>query len=227
MASWERIAVACAGLVAFGAGMGVAQPCSADDADRVLEVSVDLGVQDRGTTGIGEPLLDEGYDTAGGLLAGAGARMLFGIGGGEYFHHGVATRVSHDAGWGLGLSDRYGFAWSAADLAYAFRTNLPCMSTPERKLFLTGVLGVSGVVANAGTGLEKNPQTDRERRVASERLDHLALGPVLGVALDMHMGPVFLGLELYLRQAYALDDGPVSRSYVSSASMRVGFQLEP
>jgi len=227
MAALDRVAVVCLGSSVFLAGMGVAQPCSADGADRVLEVSVDLGVQDRGTTGIGEPLLDEGYDTAGGLVAGAGARMLFGISGGEYFHHGVATRVSHNAGWGLGLSDRYGYAWSAADLAYAFRTNLPCMSTPERQLFLTGVLGVSGVVANAGTGLEKDPQTSRERRVASERLDHVALGPVLGVALDMHMGSSFLGLELYLRQAYALDDGPVSRSYVSSASIRVGVQLEP
>lgn len=227
MPAWDRMAVVCVALSVFGAGMGVAQPCSAEDSPRVLEVVADLGVQDRGTTGIGEPLLDEGYATAGGLVAGAGARMLFPIGYGGYFHHGVATRVSHNAGWGLGLSDRYGFAWSAVDLAYAFRTNLPCMSTPDRQLFLTGVLGVSGVVANAGTGLEKDPQTERERRTASEKLDHFALGPVLGVSLDMHIGAAFLGIGFDLRQAYALGDGPVSRSYVSSAVMRFGFQLEP
>jgi len=227
MAVWDRVAVVCAGLSVFSAGMGIAQPCSADAAGRALEVAVDLGVQDRGTTGIGEPLLGEGYDTAGGLVAGAGARMLLPVGYGGFFHHGVSTRISHSAGWGLGLSDRYGFAWSAVDLAYAFRTNLPCMSTPERQLFLTGVLGVSGVVANAGTGLQKDPQTERERRIASERLDHLALGPVLGVGLDMHMGAAFVGLAFDLRQAYALGHGPISRSYVSSAALRFGFQLEP
>ena len=225
MRSREHWVAAWVGVAVFGAGLGVARPCEADDPARVVEVAVDLGVQDRGTTGIGEPLLGEGYDRGGGLVAGAGARMLLPVGDGGYFHHGVAARISHNAGWGLGLSERYGFAWSALDLAYAFRTNLPCMSTPERKLFLTGLLGVSGVVANAGMGLEADPQTERQRRVASEQLDHVALGPLLGVGLDVHMGAFFLGLSLDLRQAYALGGGPLSASYVSSASIRVGAQL--
>ncbi len=219
-----RVGMVFSWLVVFGGGMGVAR---AEDPERVLELALDLGLMERGTTGIGPPLLDAGYDQAGGPVAGAGARMLFALGYGGYFHHGVAVRMSHHAGGSFGLTDAYGFAWTAIDLAYAFRTNLPCMSTPDRKLMLTGMLGVSGVNADAGMGNTADPQREPERRAASRELDHTALGPMLGVGLDMHMGLLFVGLALDLRQAFAIGDVPVTRSYVSSAALRIGVALEP
>ena len=206
-----------AGLVA---SFVFSHPALADDS---LEVTVDMGVLDRGTTGIGEPLLGLGYDHGGGLQAGAGARLYFELN--EYFRHGPSLRLSHQAGSVLGLAGEHGFAWSQLDLAYVFRTSLPCMSGDEVQWYLSGLVGLTGVYADAGTG--DGPSDDRwnERLAASEELDHLALGGMLGVGLDMHFDEVFLGALIDVREPFALGSGVVSRSFVTSATLRAGVEL--
>jgi len=207
---------------------GLALACADSGShERVLEVAVDVGLLDRATTGIGPPLLGAGYEQSAGPVAGVGSRLLFPIGDSEFFHHGAALRLSHNAGAAFGLNDRYGFAWTSVDVGYAFRTALPCLSTPERAWTLTGIVGLTGVDADAGTGTGDDAQTAAERRAASRELDHVGLGPMVAVGLDLHAGPILVGLSFDLREVFALGDGPVSRSYVETAALRVGALLEP
>lgn len=188
-----------------------------------LELSLDLGVMDRGTTGVGEPLLGLGYDHGGGALAGVGARAYLEID--RYFAHGLSLRLSHQAGSLLGLDDGVGFAWSQLDVTYVFRTLLPCMSDDEVRFYLSGLVGVTGVRADAGTGTAPRDDRWNERQVASRRLDHDALGPMLGASLDVHFGAFFVGALIDVREPFALGAGPVSRSFVTTGSLRTGVQL--
>jgi len=197
------------------------------DSDPVidsLELAVDLGLLDRGTTGVGEPLLGLGYDHGGGLQAGVGIRTYFEIN--RYFRHGVNLRFSHQAGSTLGLFGGYGFAWSQLDLTYVFRTSLPCMSDDDTQWYLSGLVGLTGVHADAGTGTAPRDDRWNERLAASDALDHLALGGLIGAGIDLHFDEVFLGLLLDVREPFALGSGPVSRSFVTSATLRAGVELE-
>lgn len=182
-----------------------------------VELTLEGGLLDRGTTGVGEPLLGYGYDHGGGVLIGAGLRLYFDIDG-RYFHHGVAVRVGHQPGGG--------FAWSQLDLTYVFRTELPCLSSDDRRLRLSGIIGVTGARADAGMGNGAADDRWNLREVASEQLDHQALGAVLGVALDVHSGPFLLGLMLDVRELFALGDTPVARSFVATGSLRAGVELD-
>lgn len=182
-----------------------------------VELTLETGLLDRGTTGVGEPLLGYGYDHGGGMLVGAGLRLYFDIDG-RYFHHGVAVRVGHQP--------NDGFAWSHVDLTYVFRTELPCMSSDEHRLRLSGVIGVTGARADAGMGNGAPDDRWNLREVASEQLDHHALGAVLGVALDVHSGPFLLGLMLDVRELFALGDTPVARSFAATGALRAGFELD-
>lgn len=191
------------------------------ESETSLELALDIGMLDRGTTGVGDPLLDLGYDHGGGPQAGFGLRAYFEIN--EYFRHGPNLRISHQGAFGL--TDTYGFAWTQLDLTYVFRTSLPCMSDDEMQWYLSGLIGLTGVHAEAGTG--DAPRDDRwnERLAASESLDHLALGGVIGAGIDLHLDEWFIGLMLDVREPFALGETPVSRSFVTSATMRAGVEL--
>ncbi len=194
------------------------------DSTGSLELAVDLGVLDRGTTGVGDPLLGLGYDHGGGLQAGIGARAYLEIN--EYFRHGLSLRVSHQAGSALGLVGEHGFAWSQLDVAYVFRTSLPCMSDGDTQWYLSGLVGVTGVHADAGTGDAPRDERWNERVAAADDLDHLALGGMLGAGLDLHFDEWFVGALLDVREPFALGSGPVSRSFVTSGTLRAGVELE-
>jgi len=89
----------------------------------------------------------------------------------------------------------------------------------------TLVQALSGVVGNAGTG--EGPQDDNwnARAAAAEELDFLGLGGILGINLDMHRGPVLVGIVLDIREQFALDAGPVTRSFATSAQLRWGIDI--
>lgn len=221
MKNTGRVAMAMASILLAGV------PGRAEAQERAIEIAVDIGLLDRGTTGVGAPLLDMGYDVEGGPVAGVGVRMLFGIDGGRYFHHGAAVRTWRHGGGDFGLSEGHGLSSSSLDLAYAFRTALPCMSAPGRELKLTGMLGVTGIDEDAGRGSGHSGQLEAQRAAAAEQFDHFALGPMLGVGIDFHSGPLFAGLAFDLREVFAFDDGPISRSYFASAALRMGVALAP
>jgi len=183
-----------------------------------VDVTLEGGLLDRGTTGVGAPLLGYGYDHGGGLLLGAGLRAYFDIDG-RYFHHGVALRFGHQPNDGI--------AWSQLDLAYVFRTELPCMSDDERTFRLSGLVGVTGAYAEAGTGRGGMDEQWNLRLAAAEELDHHSLGGLLGVGLDLHGGPFVVGVLVDIRETFALGDGPASRSFVATGALRAGVEIEP
>lgn len=189
-----------------------------------VELTVEVGALDRGTTGVGAPLLGYGWDHGGGLLVGVGTRAYVALN--EYFSHGPALRLTHQAGGLLGLVGGVGFAWTQIDTTYAFRTLLPCMSEADRQWHLTGLVGLTTVRADAGSGTGPRDERWNERQAASSALDHWAVGPLLGVGLDATFGRVLVGATVDVREPFALGDVPISRSFVTTAALRTGVALD-
>jgi len=190
-----------------------------------VELDLELGWMDRGTTGVGEPLLGYGYDHAVAPLVGASARLFFhdSI---RYFRHGIALRGAYAAGGHLGLGDGVEFHLGQVDLGYVFRTQLPCMSTDERVFHLSGSLGLTGVRADAGTGRGSRDDRWNQRLAAAEDLDHVGLGGFLAVDLALHVGPLITGIRIDVREHFAVTDGPVSRDFAVATGLRMGVDLE-
>lgn len=189
-----------------------------------FQLGAGLGIVDRGSTGVGAPLLEYGYDHEGGLLAEAALRVYF-YDSWDFLRHGFQIRYSYTAGQTLGL-DSYGFGYSIVDATYLLRTNLPCMSSEDIKYYVSGYLGLSGGYANASTGRGERDDRWNERVAAEGELDHHALGAVFGLAMDVHFGPAYLGIQVDLRQHYGLtSSSPVTRTFMPSALLRTGVEV--
>ncbi|MEM9191489.1 MAG: hypothetical protein AAGF12_20115, partial [Myxococcota bacterium] len=165
-------------LVGVGALLAVGFSAEAQAQPDSVQLGVGLGIVDRASTGVGEPLLDYGYDHEGGLLAEGSLRLYFDESNG-YFSHALQLRFAHTGGAALGFTD-HGIGYSMAEVAYVFRTRLPCMSSSARTFYLSGYLGLSGAYGNASTGSGERDDRWNERVAAEGELDHYALGGVLG-----------------------------------------------
>lgn len=187
-----------------------------------LELWGGVGVAGHNTTGVGAPLDEYGYARSPGPGAEAGLRMLFGTN--RYFRHGLTLRGTYQAGRRFGR-DGYGFRFGLADAGYTFRTNLPCMSDGKRQFYAGGTLGVTGGYADAGTGRGPMDVNENARNSASTTLDHVALGWVLGGHIDVHYGPMLVGLSIDLRRLYGLETS-ADRHMVSSAMLRAGLAFD-
>ena len=202
------------------------EPREEPSAIRDVEISAELGVMDRGTTGIGAPLLGYGYDHGGGAFGALGTRVLFPFGYGDYFAHGFDLRASYSAGEFFGV-DGVDFHNGQLDLGYVFRTEFPCMRGETRIIYLSGALGVTGLYADAGTGRGEPDDTWNERVAASEALDHYGLGGYLTVDLAAHYGATFIGLRLDAREHFALGHSAIARDVTVAASLRFGVKFSP
>ncbi|MCC6875017.1 MAG: hypothetical protein IT378_11985 [Sandaracinaceae bacterium] len=194
-------------------------------AAQQAEITTELALLDRSTTGTPDSLAGYGYDNDAGLSAGLDAR-LFVDRISDYFHHGPFVGVAHHGGALLGLVDDHAFQTTLIDAGYAARLNLPCMSRGAIKWYVSGQLGLTGVIADAGTGNGGRPNGDRwnERLAASSSLDHGGLGWRLALSLDAHWGPMILGLALGLRQYFGIDS-PVGRGWLMNVGLRVGVRF--
>ena len=188
----------------------------------VLEVTADLGVLGRSTTGIGEPLTDYGYDREPGLATGLEARFLFGDH--RIVRAGFALHGVYQAGPAFGLGGR-AFRLGLAEATFAARSLLPCISNHDRQLYASAWLGVSAGRMAAGTGRGEMGPNANERRVAAEELDHSVAGWVLGASFDAHYGAFALGFRVDLRHLYGVDT-VAERTFAPSAVLRLGFVLD-
>jgi len=188
-----------------------------------LELSLGIGIIDRGTTGTGgSTLLGLEYDHAGGPYASFDARLFFDEDE-EYFHHGFALRLLGTSGSAL-FGSAYGMRIAVLDAAYALRVSCPCMTSGDRRWFVTGMLGVTGAYTDAGTGSGDGDLTN-ERRAAATELDHVALGGVLAFDFAVHFAALVVGLGVDLRYLGAIDS-PVARTFAASAGLRFGADLD-
>ncbi|MEM9066977.1 MAG: hypothetical protein AAGE52_00685 [Myxococcota bacterium] len=187
-----------------------------------LELSAGIGVLGHNTTGVGDPLLDYGYDREAGPVADAKLRFVFGSN--RYFRHGVTFRGGVQRGRAFGR-DGFGYRWGFADVGYSFRTILPCMSSQDRRIYAAATLGISGAHADAGTGRGEMGTDANLRRAASDEFDHWALGWVLGGEIEVHFKHFLIGLDIDMRRLYGLDTAQ-DRTMLSSAVLRLGIGFD-
>lgn len=198
-------------------------------ADAGGEITLGVGIADRGTTGTGS-LLGLGYDQSTGPITTLDVRLFVDESGStaRYFRHGPVVRASYFAGPNLGI-DGAAFTNIPIDLGYSGRLELPCLADGDRHIFLQGFLAVTGLYANAGRGdhpVEPNSATELATIEASRTLDHAGLGGALGVGIDVHFGAFSLGLGVDLRQYFGIET-TVARDLVWSGTLRVGVDLTP
>ena len=191
-----------------------------------IEITVGLGIMDRGTTGIGDPLLGLGYDTATGATTDLSLRFYFDSSM-SFMNHGILLRGTYMAGSSFGLGEGYGFATTIVDLAYVIRFHCPCISTEDRKWYASGFVGLTGMYADASTGAgpDGGPEWNT-RTAASSKFDHGALGGVLGASFDLHVDVFVIGVTVDLREHYGVGSTPIARSFETGASLHFGADFE-
>ncbi|MDH5491451.1 MAG: hypothetical protein OEY14_05810 [Myxococcales bacterium] len=183
-----------------------------------LEFSLGAGVLGQNTMGVGGALLGHGYDRQAGLAIDLGARWL--IEQNRGFEHGLLLRGAVQSG--PALAGEYGFRFGIVDMAYTARLHCSCMSRGNRRVYLSGRVGLSGSIADAGIGRGAFGGGDENaRRYASRSLDHLSLGYVLGASLDVYLGSLFVGLGLDFRQHFGFTT-VADRHILPSAMLRFG-----
>ena len=154
-----------------------------DPALTTVEVTADIGVIGRSTTGIGEPLTDYGYDRELGLGTRLELRLLFGDN--RYVRAGLALHGVYPSGPYFGAGGR-AFRMGLAEAGFAARALMPCMSNRDRQFYASAWLGVSASRMAAGTGRGAMGPNANERRIAADALDLSVAGFVLGASIDVH-----------------------------------------
>lgn len=188
-----------------------------------LEVNARAGVLSRAVTGTP---VGYGHDAQGTPAFGADVRLLFHAFdcGSCAFHHGPALGFTWAPGPDFGTTDRYAWRHYVGDAAYAMRMEFPCMRGPGRRVFFTGLAGVSGAWADAGTGSADENDRARwnDRTQLADAGDHLALGWRLGANLDVHFRRLLVGVGFDLRQLYGVDTDH-AQTMMLGAQLRLGF----
>lgn len=197
-----------------------------DTGDRTkLELVATFGVVDRATSGTTP---DYGYGQNAPALGGVDVRLLFPV-----FDcscelgHGVQLGVSGTGGTALGFGngDTSAFRHIIVDAGYAFRTELPCMASGNRRWFVTGTLGVTTLIADAGLGSGVADDVDRNvREAAADAYDHVAFGWRFGAVMDVHFGALIAGFGFDLREAYGIGTS-LDRTFALSGILRVGGEI--
>lgn len=212
-----------AGALAVGRAIFPAAIARAEDQPALLEATLGLGVGDRSSTGIGDPLLGMGYDQSTGPLASLDLRLFLPTNYG-YLRHGPLARVAHHAGPSLGTFTGHAFRVTAIDLGYSGRTEFRCMREGDLSVHLGGFLAITGLVADADRGDVYRPNTDTQTAEAAATLDHAGLGGALGLSLDLHFGAFVAGVGFDLHQWFGIDT-LVARDLMLAGQLRLGADV--
>ena len=91
---------------------------------------------------------------------------------------------------------------------------------------MTGTVGVSGQIADAGLGDVAAAETAglNERTLAGQRYDHVALGWHFGADLEVVFDKTLVGFGVDLRDLRGLDTDQ-ARTFLLGANLRVGLDL--
>ena len=188
-----------------------------------LTLAATFGALDQATTGT---LAAYGYDHGAAMSLGLNARLVFSLEGCRCMTHGVDANVLWTDGTTLGAGG--GSAWERGiiDLGYAFRVELPCMRSGTCRWWVTGTLGLSGQLADAGLGDVSETETAglNERTSASARYDHLSLGWHFGASMEVVFDKTLVGFGVDLRDLRGLDTDQ-ARTFLLGANLRVGLDF--
>jgi hypothetical protein len=188
-----------------------------------LTVAGTFGVLDQATTGT---VPGYGYDHGAAMSLGLDARLVFPLQGCRCMTHGVDASVLWTRGAALGASGESAWERGIVDLGYAFRVELPCLRRGTRRWWVTGTVGVSGQLADAGLGDVPATETAglNERTAASQRYDHVALGWHFGASMEVVFDKTLVGFGVDLRDLRGIDTEQ-ARTFLLGANLRVGFDL--
>lgn len=190
-----------------------------------LELVATFGVLDRATSGTSP---DHGYGQNGTAVGGIDLRLLFPV-----FDcscelgHGPQLGISGSGAtaFGIGDVDTSAFRHVIIDAGYVFRTELPCMASGNRRWFVTGTVGVTTLVADAGLGSRVANDVDRNlREAAADAYDHIAFGWRFGAVMDVHFGALIAGFGFDLREAYGIGTS-LARTFALSGILRLGGEI--
>ncbi len=203
--------------VAFCASTALAQPSE-------IEIATLSGMLDRSTTGVGAPLLDQGYDTEVGVAAGGELSLFFETS--QFaFSHGLRLAGLHARGAFFGLGGA-GFEWTQGDLDYSARALLPCMSDDDVQWHASAQVGLAMAWANGGYGSGDDVQAlESARTEAAEAFDHVALGLHVGAALDVTYGAFLVGIRADVREMGGVRTD-LSRTSAYSVLLRLGARID-
>lgn len=196
------------------------------DPNRIshLVVSAQLGVLNQATTGT---VADYGYDTGTAPSVGLRGRYWWPITGCSCgMGHGLDASVSYANGPTLGALHSGAWERVVADLGYSYRVEFPCMRRADRRVYLSGVLGLSFQHANAGLGdvSRDNAAGLNVRESAARAYDHASLGWRLGGDLEMYRGRTVYGFGVDLRSLHALS-GDQARTFMLGAHLSLGWDF--
>lgn len=188
-----------------------------------LTLAATFGALDQATTGT---LPAYGYDHGAAMSLGLNTRLVFPLEGCRCMTHGVDANVLWTNGTALGAGGNSAWERGIIDLGYAFRVELPCMRHGTRRWWVTGTLGVTGQLADAGLGDVSAAETAglNERTAASARYDHLALGWHFGASMEVVFDKTLVGFGVDLRDLRGLDTDQ-ARTFLLGANLRVGLDL--
>lgn len=194
-----------------------------DDDLADLEVTVPIAVAERSTTGIGGDLIPYSYDRESGLLTGLDLRLQLRPFASQMKLQ-IMVSAQHHAGPFLGIASGHAFRTTIVDagLGLRFRMNLD----DDLWFTMSPILGLSGMHADAGTGVGEDLTADAQaREEASATLDHGGLGWRAGGDISLHVGNFIVGLGFAVRQFFGIDT-VASRSWVMDIGLRLGFRID-
>jgi hypothetical protein len=167
-----------------------------------------------------------GYDRGTAMSLGLNARLLFPLQGCHCMTHGVDASVLWSNGTMLGAGGESAWQRGVVDLGYAFRVELPCLRSGTRRWWVTGTVGVSGQLGDAGLGDVATGETAgvNERTAASQRYDHVALGWHAGASMEVVFDKALVGFGVDLRDLRGIDTDQ-ARTFLLGVNLRAGFDL--
>ncbi len=188
-----------------------------------LTVALTYGALEHGTTGTPAGY---GYDRGTSMSLGVNARLVFPLQGCHCMTHGVDANVLWSDGTTLGVGGESAWVRGVVDLGYAFRVELPCLRRGTRRWWVTGTVGVSGQLADAGLGDVATGETAgvNERTAASQRYDHVALGWHAGASMEVVFDKALVGFGVDLRDLRGIDTDQ-ARTFLLGVNLRAGFDL--
>lgn len=188
-----------------------------------LTLAATFGALDQATTGT---LPAYGYDRSAAMSLGFNARLVFPLQGCRCMTHGVDANVLWTDGTTLGAGGESAWTRGIVDLGYAFRVELPCMRSGTRRWWVTGTVGMSGQLADAGLGDVASTDSAglNERTAAGGRYDHVALGWHFGASMEVVFDKTLVGFGVDLRDLRGIDTDQ-ARTFLLGANLRVGLDL--
>lgn len=187
------------------------------------QITVGIGILGRGTTGIGGPLTEYGYDRSRGPHVDLQIRPLVNLN--HIVRLGFSMRALFFSDRGFGASG-HAFRLGVGELGISAQSLLPCLSTRDRQLHVGATVAMVGGYANAGLGQGDDMNAYGNLRTeAADGFDHGLVGFAVGMDGTITYGRFLFGFDINLRRLWSIGSTVSHRVTLSSLALRLGVSL--